>query len=179
MRLVSYRHDDEPLPTKINYRSAEGMTSATAWRPVTPDDVDFMVELFLAIRRHQLPGTEVDVEAITEGTRAATMEQAQGKLENSITYVVELDDVPVGRLRVVRTDSLLEVAGLQIHPAYQNRGVGTMVVSALVHEAQGRQVPAMLEVDKDNPGARRLYLRLGFTDVSETDVVYRMTACQT
>jgi ribosomal protein S18 acetylase RimI-like enzyme len=152
------------------------LTPKATWRPVTPDDVDFMIGLFLALRRHQGPGTELDVDAITEGTRAATLEQAQGKLADSITYVIELAGTPIGRLRVVRTDGLLEIAGLQIHPAHQNSGVGTTVVSTLVHEARDRQVPTMLEVDKDNPDARRLYLRLGFTDVSETDVLYRMTA---
>jgi ribosomal protein S18 acetylase RimI-like enzyme len=152
------------------------LTPEVIWRPVTPDDVDFMIELFLALRRQQEPGTELDLDAITEGTRAATLEQAQGRLADSTTYVIELVGTPIGRLRVVRTDSLLEIAGLQIHPEHQNGGAGTTVVSTLVHEARDRQVPALLEVGKDNPDARRLYLRLGFTDVSETDVVHRMTA---
>ena len=137
-----------------------------------------MVDLFLALRRQQSPGTEPDVTAITDGTRVATLEQAAGKIANSITYLIELADVPVGRLRVVRTDGLLEIAGLQIHPAHQNKGIGTTVISTLVAEAGDRCVAAELEVEKDNPDARRLYQRLGFTDVSETDVVYRMTAAQ-
>ena len=146
------------------------------WRPVTVNDVDFMVELFLALRRQREPDTDLDVEAIVSGTRAATIEQAEGRLEDSVTYVIELAGTPIGRLRIVRTDSMLEIAGLQIHPTYQGRGVGTAVVSAHVREAQTLQVPTMLGVDKDNPDARRLYLRLGFTDIAETETEYRMAA---
>ncbi len=152
------------------------MTSFPTWRPVTPDDVDFMVELFLALNRQLRPGQERDLEAITQGTRAATLEQAAGKLEDSITYVIERDPAPIGRLRVVRTGRCLEIAGLQIHPDHQNSGAGTAVISALVREAQSRHVPTELDVDKDNPDARRLYLRLGFADIAETDSLYRMTA---
>jgi ribosomal protein S18 acetylase RimI-like enzyme len=145
------------------------------WRPVTAADIDFMIELFLALNRQRRPGQKLDIAAITDGTRAATLEQAQGKLDNSITYVIERAGAPVGRLRVVRTDSSLEIAGLQIHPTQQNNGCGTAVVSALVREARSRHVPTILDVDKDNPNARRLYLRLGFTDVAETDTLYYMT----
>ncbi len=155
------------------------MTALPTWRPVMPDDIDFMVELFLALNRQSKPGQELDVEAITDGTRAATLQQAQGKVKDSITYLIERGTAPIGRLRVVRTDGCLEIAGLQIHPVHQKSGAGTAVISALVREAQSRHFPAVLYVDKDNPGARRLYLRLGFTDIAETDSQYRMTAGST
>lgn len=155
------------------------MTGSPTYRPVTADDADFMVELFLALNRQAKPGQELDVEAITAGTRAATLEQAQGKVEDSITYVIERGAASIGRLRVVRADRFLEIAGLQIHPAHQNNGAGTAVISALVREAESRNVPTVLGVDKDNPNARRLYLRLGFTDAAETDSQYRMELAPT
>lgn len=152
------------------------MTASVTWRPVTEDDIEFMIELFLALNRQEHPDGDIDVQAISDGTRASTLEQAHGKLENSVTYVIERDQAPIGRLRVVRTDEYLEIAGLQIHPEQQNRGAGTAVVTAHVEEARSRAVPAVLEVDTDNPDARRLYVRLGFTDIGETETGQRMAA---
>ena len=150
---------------------------APTWRPATEADIEFMVDLFLALAVQRHPGGRgVDVEAIAEGTRSDTLKQVQGKVENSVTYVIELDEVRVGRLRVVRTEGLLEIAGIQIRPEYQGRGIGTRVISALMQEGRSRGVATTLEVDKDNPDARGLYLRLGFRASAETDTNYRMTA---
>jgi len=138
-------------------------------RPATPGDVAFMIQLFLDLAWQRSPtGEGIDVGAIEGGTRNATLEQVQGKLEDSITYVIEADGEPVGRLRVVRPEGRIEIAGLQVLPARQDRGIGTAVVTTVLHEGAARGVPVVLEVDKDNPDARRLYERLGFREFDET-----------
>jgi [ribosomal protein S18]-alanine N-acetyltransferase len=59
-----------------------------------------------------------------------------------------------------------DVLTLAVAPAHWGQGVGTALLSALVDEAGRRgHTEVMLEVRKDNPRARRLYLRHGFTEI--------------
>ena len=59
-----------------------------------------------------------------------------------------------------------DVVTLAVDPAHWGRGVGTALLLALIGEAGrrgGREV--LLEVRQDNPRARQLYLRHGFTEI--------------
>jgi [ribosomal protein S18]-alanine N-acetyltransferase len=59
-----------------------------------------------------------------------------------------------------------DVLTLAVAPAHWGQGVGTALLSALVDEAGRRgHTEVMLEVRKDNPRARGLYLRHGFTEI--------------
>jgi ribosomal protein S18 acetylase RimI-like enzyme len=82
--------------------------------------------------------------------------------------VIEFDGQRVGRLRVVRTAGQIEIAGIQVLPGYQSRGIGTAVITPLLQEGQTKALPVVLQVEKDNPDAKRLYLRLGFEQDGET-----------
>jgi predicted GNAT family acetyltransferase len=75
----------------------------------------------------------------------------------------------------VRTAEQIEIAGIQVLPDYQGRGIGTAVITALTQEGAVKGLPTMLEVEKDNPDAKRLYLRLGFEQQGETHDTFRMT----
>jgi [ribosomal protein S18]-alanine N-acetyltransferase len=59
-----------------------------------------------------------------------------------------------------------DVVTLAVAPAWWGRGIGTALLLALVEEARKRRyTEVLLEVREDNPRARRLYLRHGFTEV--------------
>ena len=62
--------------------------------------------------------------------------------------------------------SQADVVTLAVDPARWGRGTGTALLCALVEEAGRRgYTEVLLEVRKDNPRARRLYLRHGFTEI--------------
>jgi ribosomal-protein-alanine N-acetyltransferase len=62
--------------------------------------------------------------------------------------------------------SQADVVTLAVAPARWGEGTGTALLTALVDEAGKRGYQeVLLEVRKDNPRARRLYLRHGFTEV--------------
>jgi ribosomal protein S18 acetylase RimI-like enzyme len=69
-------------------------------------------------------------------------------------------------------DELLR--GIEIHPRVQRRGIGAALVRVVVARAEARRVPATLRVLKVNVGARRLYQRLGFVVVGESETHYDM-----
>jgi ribosomal protein S18 acetylase RimI-like enzyme len=87
--------------------------------------------------------------------------------------IIEYDGVPIGYISVERREDLIFLGVIEIAPDHQNRGIGTQLISALCDEADGRGVPVELQVLKVNP-ARRLYERLGFAVIGETDTHYLM-----
>jgi len=62
--------------------------------------------------------------------------------------------------------SQADVVTLAVNPARWGRGTGTALLTTLVDEAGKRGYEeVLLEVREDNPRARQLYLRHGFTEV--------------
>ena len=144
------------------------MTPAWRWRPATADDVAFLADVSIEATRAQgLLPDGFDEDAWREGFEAWTHDQVRGAVEHSTTYVVEVGGERVGRLRVVRPPDGLELAGLQLRPAFQCRGIGTAIIERLTEEAAGR--PFRLSVERTNVRARALYERLGFVEVGGDD----------
>ncbi|WP_211227063.1 GNAT family N-acetyltransferase [Terrimonas ferruginea] len=55
-----------------------------------------------------------------------------------------------------------------VDPAHQGKGLGSKIIAFLVQEFVGEQNEILgLLVDKNNPGAKRLYLKSGFAIVGE------------
>jgi ribosomal protein S18 acetylase RimI-like enzyme len=154
-----------------------GPSHRVAVRQATTDDIEFMVQLFLRLAVQRNPNREgLNVEAIVQGTREATLDQVRGDVKDSTTYVIEFDGRSVGRLRVVRTAEQIEIAGIQVLPDDQRCGIGTAVIRALMQEGKQKGLPVVLQVEKDNPDAKRLYLRLGFEPQGETSDTVWMRA---
>jgi len=81
--------------------------------------------------------------------------------------VAEDGNVLVGYAGMMFTGgSQADVVTLAVSPARWGEGTGTALLTALVDEADKRGYEeVLLEVREDNPRARRLYLRHGFTEV--------------
>jgi ribosomal protein S18 acetylase RimI-like enzyme len=94
----------------------------------------------------------------------------------SLLSIIEVDGVPAGRFRVVRLPDRIFLGGIQVHPDFQGKGVGTELINALIEEGRALSKPVVLDVDRDNNRARALYERLGFEQESETDKDFRMIA---
>ena len=139
-----------------------------AIRPATEDDADFLTDTAMAATEDQgrFPA-DLDRAAYRAGFHEWTLEQVRDEVPDSATSVITAYGVDVGRLRVVRTRDLVELAGLQLLPAHQSRGMGARIVRDLMAEAASSGRGFGLQVEKDNPRARALYERLGLTVVGE------------
>ena len=82
--------------------------------------------------------------------------------------VIEVDDQPVGRLRVLRESGRVELAGIQLLPDLQGQGIGSAIVRNLQGEVAAGGADLSIGVEKDNPRARALYERLGCVLIDET-----------
>ena len=134
-------------------------------RAITLDDVESIVTILCAVSNNP---------DLADAFRHDALEQARGEIANSITSVIRCDGERVGRLRVVRIADFIEIAGLQVHPNWQSRGIGSAVIKDLQGESASTGVPLELDVAKTNPDAERLYVRLGFRRVGENGTDYRM-----
>jgi ribosomal protein S18 acetylase RimI-like enzyme len=144
-------------------------------RVAVGSDVAFLTEVVLSATRSQgrlPPG--FDELAFRERYAAWTAEHVADLDGPSTTYVIEVDGRPAGRLRVVRTPEQLELAGIQLLPGFQSRGLGTAVITGLLREAVAAGRPMTLSVEKDNPRALALYRRLGFAVTGEDDKEFAM-----
>lgn len=149
------------------------MTAATHYliRRATVDDVEFLGGVVLAATEAQgRPTDDLRAPEYRQWTEALVA----GRLPGSETSVIEVDGERVGRLRVVRSAAAIELAGIHLAPAAQGQGIGTAVIESLKAEAQAARLPLELDVEKDNPDAHRLYLRLGFREAAVAERGYRL-----
>jgi len=85
--------------------------------------------------------------------------------------IVLHDDARAGRIWVDRATARFLLVDISILPAFQNRALGTALVSGLVAEAARAGVPVQCHVALTNQGSLRFHQRLGF-DVLGHDGVY-------
>jgi ribosomal protein S18 acetylase RimI-like enzyme len=74
----------------------------------------------------------------------------------------------IGLLKYYLAPTEWKLVQVQILPKYQGQGLGGHVIRIVLDEALKSQLAVRLSVLKGNP-AQRLYERLGFRAVSETD----------
>jgi N-acetylglutamate synthase-like GNAT family acetyltransferase len=82
--------------------------------------------------------------------------------------IVLLDGTAIGCLLVQREDDAVILSRIWITPNAQGRGVGTQLITRICDDADRDDLPVKLRVLKINR-AQRLYRRLGFEIVHETD----------
>ena len=82
--------------------------------------------------------------------------------------LVLIEGQNAGLLHVERKPAELFLANIQIHPSFQNRGLGTAVIKTVMESARFLLLPVRLQVLTVNVAARDLYLRLGFEISGET-----------
>lgn len=83
--------------------------------------------------------------------------------------VIQLDGVDIGRLRIVRSAESIYIGGIQILPEFQNRGIGSAIVTDLIQESNSAGVPILLEAHEVNTKALNFYKRQGFVEVGRKE----------
>jgi ribosomal protein S18 acetylase RimI-like enzyme len=144
-------------------------------RPATLDDVVFLADVVITatLAQGRFP-PDVDLVEFRAGYEDWTRETILGAIPDCTLSVIEYDGSPIGRLRVVRPRTSITLAGIQLLPAYQNQRIGSTLIEQLKREAALKQVPLFISVEKDNPGAQRLYDRLGCRIIGEDEQEYHL-----
>jgi [ribosomal protein S18]-alanine N-acetyltransferase len=79
----------------------------------------------------------------------------------------------VGYAGLIAYDDQAHVATLGVAKALQGEGVGSLLLDALLAEADKRSPVVLLEVRADNAAAQRLYERRGFTEIGRRRGYYQ------
>ncbi len=90
------------------------------------------------------------------------------KFEPEKIQIIQFEEKDVGRLRVVRSPESIYIGGIQILPEFQNKGIGTAVMSDLIKESEKLELPITLEVHQVNLNAINFYNKLGFKECEKT-----------
>lgn len=83
--------------------------------------------------------------------------------------IIEVGGVRVGMIQLLEDSDVVEIREIQIDPRHQNRGIGTTVLLDVISSASARGRDVRLSVGLENEKAIRLYERLGFVSVEETE----------
>ena len=90
-------------------------------------------------------------------------------VERAHISIIEMDGVRVGMVQRFDAPGCVEMGEIQVQPIHQNRGVGTRVLSDIISDARQRGKTVRLSVGLKNHKAYRLYERLGFRRVAQSD----------
>lgn len=87
--------------------------------------------------------------------------------------VVEVDEVPAGRIILVNDDGYLHLVDIALVPAMRNRGLGTQLIRSIQDIARGQNCKLVLYALVGERAAP-LYQRLGFQPVANLGMYVRM-----
>jgi len=137
-------------------------------RPATAADYQWLWELKRLTMR---PYVEQTWGSWDDSTQEAFFRR---NFSSETVQIITVDGQNAGLLNVEREPNGIFLANLQIHPSFQNRGLGTAVLQTVMGSAKALRIPVRLQVLRVNSAALRLYSRLGFVTYQETPTHHLM-----
>ena len=141
-------------------------------RPATAADHDFVRQLLLTTSREYVEQTwgwtdEIQ-RLVDEDFERWFNPPASGQ-------IVQAEGRDIGYLKVADHEDGVLLDMVLLDPSYQNRGLGSALITQVLQDAQARGDAVVLQVLKVNP-SKRLYERLGFEVTGELEHHYLMHA---
>ena len=151
------------------------IAESVSLRRATPDDEDFLLELFASTRMDEFKfiADETQLEALIRMQFNLQRQQYHAGYPEAEHEVILWNDELIGRMFIDESDREFALVDITLLPAYRNSGIGTYLLGRLLNRATGAKKPVRLHVYKSNP-ARILYERLGFSKVGEDGLYIEM-----
>ena len=147
------------------------------FRPIAPDDMEFLYAVYASTRAEELAVVDWTPEqkaAFLRDQFDAQHRAYQETYEGSDFLVILMHDRPIGRLYVARWDKEIRIIDIALLPAYRNGGTGSAILNGLLAEGAREAKRVTIHVEMFNP-ALRLYERLGFRKLDEHGVYHFMS----
>jgi ribosomal protein S18 acetylase RimI-like enzyme len=135
-------------------------------REAASDDMSFLWELHIASMREYVDAT-YGWDDTDQKNRFDTGFRPAG------VQIIEVDGKPVGMWEMNQQTDPWFLARIAIVPAYQNKGIGSFLITEFLADADSQEQQVALQVLKINP-AKSLYERFGFLTYEETDTHSKM-----
>ena len=149
-------------------------------RSAAPEDDSFLFELFQAVRGGEFAQWGLPTCQLGPLLRMQFQAQAgsyRANYPSSDHSIVLVDGERAGRIWIDRGPARYVLVDISLLPAFQNRAIGTALVSDLVAQARAAAVPVECHVALNNPGSLRFHQRLGFT-ITGQDQMYLRLECR-
>ena len=89
-------------------------------------------------------------------------------------YIIELDTIKIGWLKYAENIEKIEIDKIFLLPKYQNKGIGSEIITNLITLGKSKKLSIELQVLKINIKARKFYKKLGFMEYKKTDTHIKM-----
>ena len=146
-----------------------------ALRPAGPEDESFLFRVYASSREAEISATGWD-----EAQKFAFLEMQYRAQSTSYRAnlrawydVIVVGGLDAGRLLVDRSGSVISLADIGLLPEDRGKGIGGVVIRAVLDEAAQARLPVRLHVEPFN-SALRLYQRLGFRAIGEHAIYTHM-----
>lgn len=143
-------------------------------RPTQTNDGDFLLHLYGTTRAEEMAlvsWTEEQKNAFLQMQFEAQTKHYLAHYPTAEYYIVQRDDISIGRLILESTKDILLIMDIALLPDFRNQGIGTAILNDLMNRACQNNVSLVLRVEFFNP-AIRLYTRFGFVKTREVNSVY-------
>ena len=158
---------EEAIAPVLRPGLAAGLPAGYRLRERTPDDLDFLSQLYASTRQD-----EMRLVNWTDAQKAAFLQDQFDKQHSHYLahypraqwLVIERDGDPIGRIYLEQTLREIRLMDVALLPTVRGQGMGSALMHALLAAADRAGLPVSLHVEPFNP-AIRLYRRLGFVDI--------------
>lgn len=89
--------------------------------------------------------------------------------ERGRVSIVKVDGARVGMIQLFEEADAVEVGEIQIQPSHQSQGIGSRILKDTIARAHKQRKKVILSVGLKNDRALRLYQRLGFQKVAQSE----------
>ncbi|MFX1451542.1 MAG: GNAT family N-acetyltransferase [Promethearchaeota archaeon] len=96
------------------------------------------------------------------------------KFQPELNKIIIKSGRKIGCISIIEEDEYYFLSLIEILPKYQNQGIGSSLIKALLLKAERINKPVYLQVLKSNIKAQNLYTRLGFKLTEETETHIKM-----
>jgi GNAT superfamily N-acetyltransferase len=139
-------------------------------RPATKDDELFLLALYASTREAELSQAEWaegQKEQFVRWQFDLQRREYDARFPDAPYKVIEVDGKPAGRLWTGQDDEQLRLLDIALLPAFQGRGVGTILLKHLIAESVRINKILRHMVFVLNDDAHRFYERLGFVVIED------------
>lgn len=157
-------------------RDEQALATAVTLRPVRAEDTEFLFRVYASTRADEL--APLDWSSSEKQTFLRMQFHAQhqyyhSQFRDARFDIIERDGQPIGRLYVDRRADTINIIDIALVPEHRKGGIGSLLVRALLTEANASGLPVSIHVECNNP-ALQWYERLGFVRVSDQGIYYFM-----
>jgi ribosomal protein S18 acetylase RimI-like enzyme len=146
-------------------------------REFVDDDIDFLKKVYFSVREDEMKQVghwtdEMKLSFLTHQFNAQHTHYQQNYTEAKY-WVIEQEKEGIGRLYYDESGERISIIDIALLPECRGKGLGEGILKAIFERAKAIEKNIEIHVESFNP-AMRLYFRLGFNKISETNGVYHL-----